>query len=321
MMTVYIGIDVSKATVDVGLVRAAQREHARFENEAAGFEKVGRFLRKRRAQGGWVCLEATGQYSEAIADYLDEAGYRVSVVNPAQVRGYAQSRLSRNKTDKVDAYLLADFCRDHQPPAWTPPPPEWRELRALVRHYEDLSQARQQTANRLDTAPASPLVAQQLQAHLALLDEQLAQTKQAITDHLDQHPGLKAHKDLLTSIPGIGDLTAGKLLAECRSLTDFTNVRQLVAFAGLNPQHHQSGSSIHKHTTISRTGSPSLRHALYMPALVALRHNPVLAAFAQRLLANGLPKKAVIVAVMRKLLHLIFGILKAKRPFDPAFAS
>jgi transposase len=320
-MAIYIGIDVSKATLDVALVNPEHREHARFENSPAGFERLARFLRKRRASQGWVCLEATGQYSEAIADYLHEQGYRVSVVNPAQVRGYAQSRLSRNKTDKLDAYWLADFCRDRQPPLWTPPPPEWRELRALVRHYDDLSQARQQTANRLETASASPLVNQQLQTHLTLLDEQLAQTKQTILKHLDQHPGLKQQKDLLTSIPGIGDLTAGKLLAECRSLTDFSDVRQLVAFAGLNPQQHPSGTSIHKHTAISRCGSAALRHALYMPALVALRHNPVLATFAQRLLAKGLPKKAVIVAVRRKLLHLIFGVLKSKRPFDPAFAS
>jgi transposase len=314
-MATSIGIDVSKAMLDVALVNPEHREHARFENSPAGFERLARFLRKRRASQGWVCLEATGQYSEAIADYLHEQGYRVSVVNPAQVRGDAQSRLSRNKTDKLAAYWLADFCRDRQPP------PEWRELRALVRHYDDLSQARQQTANRLETASASPLVNQQLQTHLTLLDEPLAQTKQAIVQHLDQHPGLKQQKDLLTSIPGIGDLTAGKLLAECRNLTDFSDVRQLVAFAGLNPQHHQSGTSIHHHTAISRCGSAALRHALYMPALVALRHNPVLAAFAQRLLAKGLPMKAVIVAVMRKLLHLIFGVLKSKRPFVPAFPA
>jgi len=320
-MKVYIGIDVSKATLDVGVVSADTREHARFDNSTDGIGRLEGFLRRRKARGGWVCLEATGQYGEAVADWLHQAGYRVSVVNPAQVRGYAQSRLSRNKTDKVDAYLLAEFCRDHQPPPWTPPPAEWRELRALLRHYEDLSQARQQTANRLEHDSASLLVNQQLAAHLALLDEQLAQTKQAIADHLDHHPTLKQQKDLLTSIPGIGDLTAGKLLAECRSLTDFTNVRQLVAFAGLNPQHHQSGSSIVRHTTISRTGSSSLRHALYMPALVACRFNPVLRAFAHRVLANGLPKKAVVVAVMRKLLHLVYGVLKSKQPFDPAFAS
>src|SRR5258708_40356374 len=149
-MSVYIGIDVSKATLDVGLVSARGREHARFENSPAGFVQLGRFLTKRRAKGGQVCMEATGQYGEALADYLHAAGYRLSVVNPAQVRGYAQSRLSRNKTDKVDAYLLADFCREHHPPRWTPPPAEWRELRALVRHYEDLSEARQQTLNRLE---------------------------------------------------------------------------------------------------------------------------------------------------------------------------
>jgi transposase len=138
---------------------------------------------------------------------------------------------------------------------------------------------------------------------------------------MPQHPGLKAQKDLLTSIPAIGDLTVGKLLVECRAQTDFTNVRQLVAFVGLNPKHHQSGSSIRLHTTIFRTGSAFLRQMLYMPALVASRFNPVLSAFAQSLLAKSLPKKAVVIAVMRKLLHLVFGVLKSKRPFDPAFAS
>jgi len=320
-MQVYIGIDVAKATVDVGVVSPTQRVYGQFANASAGFGKLEQFLRRHKARQGWVCLEATGQSSEALADGLHAAGYRVSVVNPAAVRGYAQSRLSRNKTDKVDAYLLAEFCRDLQPALWTPPSAEWRELRALVRHYQDLTQARQQTANRLEHASAAPLVTAQLQAHLALLEAQLAQTKQAITDHLNQHPILKQHKDLLTSIPGIGDLTAGKLLAECRNLTDFTNVRQLVAFAGLNPQHHPSGSSIHRPTTISRTGSAALRQALYMPALVAMRFNPTLRAFANRLLANGLPTKAVIVAVMRKLLHLVFSVLKSQRPFDPAFAS
>lgn len=320
-MRVYIGIDVSKATLDVGVVSEGQRLHAQFENTGPGYVALRRFLRKHGAKGSWVCLEATGVYGEDVAAYLHEQGHPVSVVNPAQVRGYAQSRLSRNKTDKVDAYLLAEFCRDHQPALWTPPAPAWLELRALVRHYQDLDQVRQQTANRQETASASPLVNRQRSDQLTLLDAQLKQTRQAILDHLDQHPDLKHDKDLLTSIPGIGDLTAGKLLAECRCLTDFDDVRQLVAFAGLNPRRHQSGSSVRHQTTISRCGSPTLRQALYMPALVAMRFNPILAAFAQRLRQKGLHPKAIIVAVMRKLLHLIFGVLKSKRPFDPAFAS
>jgi transposase len=159
-----------------------------------------------------------------------------------------------------------------------------------------------------------------LRAQLSLLDQQIAQTKRAIADWLDQHPDLKAQKDLLISIPGLGELTIGKLLAECRDLRSFRDPRQLVAFAGLNPRQHVSGLSIHKKSVISRTGSMSLRAALYMPALVAMRHNPLLRDFAQRLRQRGLSGKAIVVAVMRKLLHLLVGVLKSGQPFDPNWA-
>lgn len=156
-----------------------------------------------------------------------------------------------------------------------------------------------------------------MQAQLTLLERHIQETKKAIQDHIDQHPNLKHQRDLLTSIPGIGDLTAGKLLAEFRSITHFKNTRQLVAFAGLNPRHHTSGSSIHKTTHISKRGHPGLRAALYLPAVVAKRHNPILAAFATRLQAPGIAGKPLIVAIMRKLLHLVYGILKSGKPFDP----
>jgi len=152
---------------------------------------------------------------------------------------------------------------------------------------------------------------------LTLLDQQIAQTKQAIRDWLNQHPELKRQKDLLTSIPGIGDLTAGKLLAECRDSRAFQDVRQLVAFAGLNPRHHTSGSSIRKKPVLSRTGSAALQAALYMPALAAMRFNPLLRAFADRLRSRAVPGKAIVAAVMRKLLHLAFGVVKSGQPFDP----
>ena len=188
-----------------------------------------------------------------------------------------------------------------------------------MRHLEDLEQSRSQCANRLNEAKAHATVVDQLRAQLALLDTHIAQTKQAIADHIDQYPDLKRQRDLLTSIPGIGDLTAGKLLAEFRGITNFRNARQLVAFAGLNPRHHTSGSSIHKTTHISKRGHPALRAALYLPAVVAKQHNPILAAFAERLQARGVCGKALIVALMRKLLHLAFGVLKSGRPFDPDF--
>src|SRR5260221_177044 len=318
----YVGIDVSKDGLDVLLLHGEQRAGQHFTNTPTGFSKLDGWLKRRlKPVQVHICLEATGPYGEAVADYLFEQGYTVSVVNPARIKGYADSQMQRNKTDKLDAALIADFCRTQHPAAWTPPPPEIRQLQQWVRHLEDLTQTFQQAKNRLGLPGQSQPVIDHLQAQIALLDQQVAQTKRAITDLLNQQPDLKHQKDLLRSIPGLGDLTIGKLIADGRALTAFRDVRQLVAFAGLNPRHHTSGSSVHKKPTISRTGSASLRAALYMPALVAMRFNPLLPAFADRLRFRGLPPKAIIVAVMRKLLHLVFGVLKSGQPFDPNWVT
>ena len=320
----YVGIDVSKERLDVVLLREGQKDSQHFTNTTVGFGKLQQWMARRLAtEQVQVCLEATGRYSEAVAEYLYGAGYRVSVVNPARIKGYAQSQMRRNKTDELDAALIAEFCRTQQPDAWTPLAAQVRELQALVRHLDDLTTAASSVRNRLTLPGQSSPVADHLQAQLTLLDQQIAATKKAVSDHLDQHPTLKQQADLLRSIPGLGDLTIGKLMAECRDLRSFTDPRQLVAFAGLNPAHHSSGSSIHYRTHISKTGSASLRTALYMPALSALRHNPVLSAFALRLRSRGITGKVLVVAVMRKLLHLVVGVLKSQQPFDPnwAFAS
>lgn len=316
------GIDVSKDKLDVELVDEQQpSKSVQVSNDKAGWAALNKWLSKQAAAGCRVCLEATGRYSEGVAQSLYEAGYTVFVVNPARIRGYATSQLRRNKTDKLDAKLIAHFCRTQELEAWTPTPPELHQLQALVRHLAVLEQAKQQCANRLrDKAALPALVIEQLQGQHTLLCQQIDQLKQAIQDHIDQHPDLKRQRDLMASIPGIGLLTAAKLLAECRPLTDFDDVRQLVAFAGLNPAHHQSGSSINKKTVISKCGNSAIRAALYMPAVSAKTHNPVLQAFAQRLQAKGLCQMAIIAAVMRKLLHLVFGVLKSGKPFDPNFA-
>lgn len=321
-MTGYVGIDVSKDRLDVVLLRGEQKDSQHFTNTTVGFGKLQQWLTRRLpAEQVQVCLEATGRYSEALTKSLYGAGYRVSVVNPARIKGYGQAQMRRNKTDQLDAALIADFCRAQQPEAWTPVAPEVRDLQALVRHLEDLTTAASSVRNRLALPGQSSPVSDHLQAQLTLLEQQIAATKHAISDHLDQHPSLKQQADLLRSIPGLGDLTIGKLLAECRDLRSFTDPRQLVAFAGLNPAHHSSGSSIHHRTHISKTGSASLRTALYMPALSALRHNPVLIAFAQRLRSRGIVGKVLVVAVMRKLLHLVVGVLKSQHPFDPLWAA
>jgi transposase len=285
--------------------------------------RLQRFLKKRKVKTLRACMEATGRYYEALAAFLYDQGYAVSVVNPAQIKAYADAQLRRNKTDRLDAALIADFCRTQQPPLWTPAPAEWRQLQALVRHLEDLQADYQRQRNRAHAlqhaAHTTPLVLDNLSAQLDLLKHQIEQVKRAIQQQLDQHPDLKRDKALLTSIPGIGDLTAGKLLAEFRAIRDFDNVRQLVAFAGLNPRQHQSGQSARGYTPISKQGRATIRAALYMPAIVAKNHADCLRPLVRRWQQSGLCPMEIVVALMRKLLHLIYGVLKSGQPFDPHY--
>lgn len=317
-----VGIDVAKAKLDVVLVNAAGEEHSGvFANSASGFQQLQQWLSKRVTGDVHACLEATGQYSEAVAECLYQAGYTVSVVNPARIKAFAASRLSRQKTDQTDARLIALFCHTQHPEAWTPPPAEQRALQAMVRHLHDVKAMRQQEANRLTSGISVEPVVHALQQHITFLDAQIADLERQIRDHLDQHPHLKQQRDLLDTIPGLGDASIATLLAEIPDILAFDTAAQLAAYAGVTPRHHRSGSSVRGRTRISKCGNAALRAALYFPAMVALRHNPVVRAFGERLRATGLAPKAVIVAAIRKLLHLVYGVLKSGRPFDPALAS
>jgi transposase len=317
-MEAWVGIDVSKATLDVVLVRADSQQ-TQVSNNKVGWRTLENFLKKRCPHKAHVCLEATGLYGDGVAAFLHERGYVVSVVNPARIKAYGDSQLKRNKTDRSDAALIADFCRTQQPAPWQPLLPEVKELRALVRYLDDLQAMHQQEANRLQSGEQSGTVVAQLQQHLAFLEGQITHIKQQIDDHFDHHPDLKQQRDLLTSIPGIGNTTAGRLLAELRDLRAFDTASQVAAFVGVTPRQHQSGSSIRRASRISKQGSAALRAALYMPAVVAQRWNPCVRALAQRLEARGHCKMSIIVAAMHKLLHLAFGVLKSGQPFDPLY--
>lgn len=317
-MTTILGIDIAKASFNTCLLRPGQPpEHGSFTNDPDGFRKLLRFLKKRRVTDLQAGMEATGRYGEDLALWLHQQGYSVSVINPARIKAYGESQLRRAKTDPLDAALIADFCRTQQPLPWTPPAPEWWELRQLVRHLADLQGDRQRQRNRLQAGPLPAAVRGHLEQQTDLLDAQIAEVKQQIEDHLDQHPDLKRQKDLLNTIPGLGALTIGKLLAEFRDITSFSK-KELIAFCGLNPSQQQSGSSRRGATAISKLGPRTIRVALYMPAINAKRFNPVLRAFAERMRDHGLRPQQVVIAVMRKLLHLVYGVLKSGRPFDPA---
>jgi len=316
-----LGIDVAKATVDVVLLRPNQAvQAAQYPNTLAGFKKLDKWLRKRKAGAVHACLEATGLYGDDIALFLHEAGHTVSVVNPARIKAYGDSRLQRNKTDRLDAALIADFCLTQQPGAWTPPDPAWRELRALARRVFDVQDMQQQELNRRAAGVLSETVGQALDAHIAFLQQQLEALRQQINDHLDRHPDLKQQRDLLDSIPGIGPQSAALLIAELGDWRRFEHAGQVVAFAGLNPRQRRSGSSVHGPTPLSKTGHAALRRILYFPAISVRQHNPLIAPWCDQLAARHKAKMQIIGAAMRKLLVLAYGVLKSGQPFDPAYS-
>lgn len=319
----FLGIDVSKNTLDAALLSQPNQpkpRHKVFANTPASHQQLLKWLKDQGAESVHACLEATGTYAEAVARALHEAGHQVSLVNPALIRAFGQSQLSRTKTDKADSQLIARFCQMHQPPLWTPLAPEMAALQALVRRLEALDEMRMMEENRLESGVTSLEVRASLEEHLAYLQAQIEKTRCQIKDHIDQNPTLKSQRDLLTSIPGIGEATAALLLAEVDA-TQFESARQVAAFAGLVPRHRQSGTSVRGRSRLSKAGSSRLRKGLYFPALTALRFNPLIRALGLRLSAKGKSKMLIIGAAMRKLLHIAFGVLKSRRPFDPDFAA
>jgi len=312
-----LGIDVSKLKFDVALLRESGKfKHRVFPNTPAGFAQLSAWVEKQQTGRVHACLEATGAYSDSLATYLHEQGHLVSVVNPAQIKAYAESHLARVKTDKADATLIARFCSERHPPEWRPLPREVRELQALVRRLDSLLEMRQMEANRLGVANTAA-VKESLAGHLAFLDAEVARTEALIRSHIDSHPGLRGQRELLVSIPGIGETTAAKILGEIMDVKLYESARQLAAFAGLAPRLHESGSSVRKRAKLSKVGAPRLRKALYFPAIVAIKHNPYIKELSERLRRRGKCSMQIIGAAMRKLVHLAYGVLKSGKPFDP----
>ena len=318
MSQVVIGVDIAKLKFDVASLSDGRYKHKTLTNDEQGFAHfVSWLLSLFGNDKPLICMEATGAYSIPLADFMVSQGYPVSVVNPAKIKAFANSELSRAKTDKADAKLIARYALAMHPPLWTPPPPNIRVLQALVRRVEHLLEMIQMERNRLDTANAN--ITDSITTVLATLETELEATRKAIHDHIDNDPELKHRHDLLITIPGIGEASIAHLLVVLSCHHGFLTAKQAVAYAGLAPALRQSGQWTGK-THLAKSGDPALRKALYMPALVAWRHNPLIRIFCQRLKANGKNGKAIACAAMRKLIHLSFAILKSGEPFDPLFA-
>jgi len=310
-----LGVDISKDSFHVELSLNHKLRHRRFRNRKEGFAELGAWLAKHKALPVHACLEATGPYSEALALYLHEQGHTVSVVNPAQIKAFGQSELVRNKDDRPDAGLIRRFCEKQQPAAWVPAAPHLRQLQALTRHHENLLEMRQQQINRLEVTNTKE-VAQSLRKLVTQLEAEIQRVERQINDHVDRHPDLKQQCQLLESIPGIGKRTATKLLAEIENISQYKSARQVAAYAGLTPRNNRSGS-LRGQTRLSKIGNARVRKALFLPAMVAKRHNPVVRSFCQRLAQYGKNKMQLVGAAMRKLIHIAFGVLKSGAVFDP----
>ena len=313
-----LGIDVSKKKFDVALLRGDKLRHKYFNNDQKGFQALSGWLSKQKADQVTACMEATGIYSEALSEYLFDQGYSVSVVNPSRIKGFAQSEMLRVKTDKVDATVIARFCAAIKPELWVPPAKNTRQLRDLVRRLESLNAMRQQERNRLEAV--SELVADQVNKHLKFLEQEISIIKALIRQQIDDDPDLREKRDLLDSIPGIGEATISTVLSEFSQIDRFKNAKALAAYVGVTPKIRESGSSVRGRSVMSKMGRSKLRKSFFMPALVALRYNPIIMALKERLTKAGKAKMAIVGAAMRKLIHIIYGVLKHKQPFRADYA-
>ncbi len=313
----HLGIDVAKAKLDCALrTSEGKLRHKTVENTPGGLHTLAAWLDKQAAGSVHVCMEATGTYWEAAAEFF--AGLptaTVSVINPAQIKAFGASQGVRTKTDKVDAGLIAQFCFERRPEPWQAPTAAEQALRALVLRLDALHVMHTQESNRLQVA--RPAVREGIIKHLAWLDREIEQLTKAIHDHIDADPDLRDKRRLLDSVPGLGERTIAVLLAFYASPQRFGNARQAVAFAGLDPRQHESGDSVRLRPRLSKMGHAFLRKALYMPAMVTLYRTAWGKRFRQRLAAAGKPPKLIIGAMMRKLIHVAFGILKSGKCFDP----
>lgn len=315
-----LGIDISKASFDAALLLpTGKRKNKKFSNNHRGFQELADWLDRHDVRSLHACMEATNTYGHSLAEFLYDQGFQVSMVNPARIKGFAQGELLRTKTDKQDASLIARFCQAMAPPLWEPEPRSVRELKALVRRLDALLEMRQQEENRLDVADA--VVQDDIRSHIQLLTDRVEELRCAIRQHIDDDPDLRSRKELLLSIPGIGEKTVASILSYFAQVERFDSAKKLASFCGVAPREIQSGSSINRYRRMSKVGPASLRKALFFPAMVGLRYNPILKQLGRRLEAAGKPKMVIIGAAMRKLIHIIYGVLKNKSAFNVDFRS
>lgn len=320
MDSFQLGIDVAKHKLDCALRRPdGKYRNKTVSNDAKGFAQLAEWLVKQGAASPHVCMEATSVYWEDVAVTLANQGMTLSVVNPAQIKAFGASRLTRSKTDQIDAQLIAEFCHERCPEPWTAPSQSEQRLRAMVLRLDALQAMHTQESNRLEVA--REVVHDGIAHHLQWLDASMKDLVKQIRDHIDSDPDLRNKRDLLNTVPGVGERTISMLLAFSLHHERFANARQVAAYAGLDPRQHESGSSVRGKPRLSKVGHAFIRKALYMPAVSTLYRTLWGQKFRERLLAANKPSMLIIGAMMREILHIAFGVLKSGKPFDSSLQN
>lgn len=339
----YLGVDVSKSSLAVTLIDQQERiiwSNKSISNTQSGFKKLTeqalKYAIKKSDGKDFVIatgMEATGVYGEQLAYFLHDNGHEGHIIpyvlNPAAVRSYAKACMEANKNDPTDARVIASFlsvaiARGQVSP-WKAPSEEERILRALSRRRAELVHLLTSEKNRLEKLSnmASPPeeVVKSVEEHIQYLETAIRNMAIDIDDHIETYPALSRNAELLRSIPGIGEVSTATILGEAGDISKFEGIKQFTSFVGIAPVDYTSGSSINKRSRISKRGNARIRQCLYMATMIAVRVNPVLREFYKRLLERGKGKKIALIASMRKLLHLIWGVLKNQRMFEHRYSS
>jgi transposase len=314
------GIEVSHLTLVVAL-RCGDRDESprEFPNTPEGHQSVLRFL-ERSGRRVRVAMESTGLYGLDLALALHHAGVAVMVANPRAVRHFAKAMLQRSKNDQLDSVVLREFAARMDFQAWRPPSASALKLASVARRLEALTDMMAAEKNRLHAASLSEalpaIIRRDIERSIQTQQRAIDRLTRAAQEFIAEDPTLARRYELLISIPGFGVTSAVHILAELNLMPADMDVRQWVAYAGLDPREYRSGTSVHKKVRISKAGNKHLRRALYMPALVAVRCQAQVRAYYEHIQARGKTKMQALVAVMRKLLHAIYGMFKHDQLFD-----
>jgi transposase len=312
-----VGIDVSARDLTVSV---ASKTTQSFENNAKGHRAISRLVLRCAKGDVQICVEATGSDCLDLCFHLQGCGLRVMVANPRAVSNFAKAMMSRSKTDPMDAEVLREFAERMPFVEWVPPAQAALELRAASRRLDSLSNMLTREKNRLHAARATKttisIVSDDLKSSIKHFEGRMERLIKKIESFIKTEPLLHARYRRLQTVRGIAARSAIRLLGELATMPADMSPKQCVAHAGLDPRQHQSGSSIDRPARISKRGNRYLRSALYMPAVVASQHDPIIKAFYERLLEKGKKPLQALVAIMRKLLHGIIGMLKTGTDFD-----